>query len=74
MTVHHVDMDPIGTGLINGAHLFAQLGEVSGKNGRGDQAAHGEPYGEETGKNGRSFRANPTQMVVTANDVFSAAT
>ena len=30
MSVHHVDMDPVGAGGIDGAHLLAELGEVGG--------------------------------------------
>jgi len=32
MTVHDVDMDPVGTGLVHGTHLFTQPGEVGGEN------------------------------------------
>src|SRR5262249_33206128 len=34
--VHYVDMDPIGAGVIDRAHLLAELGEVGGQNRRGD--------------------------------------
>ena len=36
MTVHHVEVDPVGTGRIDGAHLLAQFGEVGSQNRRRD--------------------------------------
>ena len=36
MPIHHVDVDPIGAGVIDRAYLFAELGEVGGQNRRGD--------------------------------------
>ena len=32
MTVHDIDMDPIGPGLVDGAHLVAQFGEIRRQN------------------------------------------
>ena len=37
MAVHHVDMDPVGAGVIDRAHLFAQPGKIGGQNGWGDK-------------------------------------
>ena len=37
MAIHHVDVDPVGARLVDRAHFLAQLGEVGGKDGRGDQ-------------------------------------
>ena len=31
MAVHHVDMDPVGAGRIDRAHLLAEPGEIGGK-------------------------------------------
>ena len=45
--VHHVDMDPVGPGRVDGAHLLAQAREV-GRQDRGrdeDGAGHGVSYG-----------------------------
>jgi hypothetical protein len=28
MPVHHVEMDPVGAGLVDGAHLVAEPGEI----------------------------------------------
>ena len=36
MPVHHVDMDPVGAGGIDGADLLAELGEVGGEDRRRD--------------------------------------
>ena len=36
MAVHDIHMDIIGAGLFHGPDLFAEAGEVGGKNGRGD--------------------------------------
>ena len=36
MAVHHVDMDPVGAGLIDGADLVAELGKIGGKDRGGD--------------------------------------
>ena len=32
MPVHHVDMNPVGAGGVDGAHLLAEPGEVGGEN------------------------------------------
>jgi hypothetical protein len=42
MAVHDVDVDPVAAGLVDGAHLLAELGEISGEDGRGndDVAGH----------------------------------
>ena len=32
MAVHHVDMNPVGAGGIDGAHLLAEPREVGGEN------------------------------------------
>ena len=37
MAVHHVDVDPVGAGGVDGADLLAELGEVRGENGGGDE-------------------------------------
>jgi hypothetical protein len=37
MPIHHIDMDPVGTGLIGRAHFLAELREVGGENGRRNQ-------------------------------------
>ena len=34
MAVHHVDMDPVGTGAVDGAQFLAQLGKVGGQDRR----------------------------------------
>ena len=41
--VHHVEMDPVGTGLVDLAHLLAQPREIGGQDGGCDQdrLAHG---------------------------------
>ncbi len=36
MSVHHVEMDPVGAGRVHGADLFAELGEVRRQDRRGD--------------------------------------
>jgi hypothetical protein len=36
MSVHHVEMDPVGTGLIHRADLFAQFREVRRQDRGGD--------------------------------------
>ena len=36
MAVHDVDMDPVGAGGIDRAHLLAELGEVGGQDRRRD--------------------------------------
>jgi hypothetical protein len=36
MSVHHVDVDPVGAGGLDRAHLLAELGEVGGQDRRGD--------------------------------------
>ena len=36
MAIHDVDMDPVGAGGIDRAHLFAELGEVGGQDRRRD--------------------------------------
>ncbi len=41
MPVHHVEMDPVGAGLVDRAHLLAGLGEIGSQHRRGDeQRAH----------------------------------
>ena len=32
MAVHHIDVDPIGAGRVDGAHFLAQPREVGGQN------------------------------------------
>ena len=39
MAVHHVEMDPVGAGLIDRAHLLAEPCEIGGQDRRGDRAA-----------------------------------
>jgi hypothetical protein len=40
MSVHHVEMDPVGAGRIDGADLFAQFGEIRRQDrGRNDEGA-----------------------------------
>ena len=42
MAVHHVDMDPVGAGLVDRAHFLAEPGEIGGEDRRGDErAGHG---------------------------------
>ena len=42
VAVHHVNMDPVGAGGVDRAHLLAELREVGGENGRCDKKrAHG---------------------------------
>jgi hypothetical protein len=36
MTVHDIDMDPVGAGGIDRAHFLAELGEIGGEDRRGD--------------------------------------
>ena len=36
MSVHHVEMDPVGAGRIDGADLFAELGEIRRQDRRRD--------------------------------------
>ncbi len=36
MPVHHVEMDPVGAGRIDGADLFAQFGEIGRQDRRRD--------------------------------------
>ncbi len=31
MAIHHVDVDPVGTGGVDRAHLLAKLGEIGGQ-------------------------------------------
>ena len=37
VAVHDVDVDPVGAGGIDRAHLLAELGEVGGQDRRGDE-------------------------------------
>ena len=37
VTVHHVDMDPVGAGSGDGDDLLAQAGDVGGEDRRGDE-------------------------------------
>ena len=41
MPVHHVEMDPVGAGGLDRAHLLAQLGEVGGQDRRRDEERAG---------------------------------
>ena len=42
MAVHHVDVDPVGAGLVDRADLLAEPGEVGGQDRRGNQrSGHG---------------------------------
>jgi len=43
VAVHDVDVDPVGAGLVDRAHFLAELREVGGQNGRGDQGAGHRP-------------------------------
>jgi hypothetical protein len=36
MAVHDVHVDPVGTGLVDGADLVAELGEIRRQDGRRD--------------------------------------
>ena len=36
MAVHHIDMDPVGAGFVDGAHLLAEPGEIGREDGGGD--------------------------------------
>ena len=43
VTVHHIDACPVTAGFIYRAHLFAEPGEISRKNGRGNEdVAHSQ--------------------------------
>ena len=46
MAIHHVDMDPVGPGLVDRAHLGAEIGEVGGEDRWRNQQrpAHGTPF------------------------------
>ena len=44
MAVHDVDMDPVGPGGIDRAHLLAELCEVGGQDGRGDEERAGHRF------------------------------
>ena len=37
MTVHHVDMDPVGAGAFTGCDILAQAQMIGGHDGRGDE-------------------------------------
>ncbi len=39
MAVHHVDVDPVGAGGLDGAHFLAELGEIGGQDRGGDLRA-----------------------------------
>ena len=39
MVVHHVEVDPVGAGRDDVAHLLAEPGEIGGQDGRGDAVA-----------------------------------
>ena len=39
MPVHHVDMNPVRTRLVDRAHLFAQRGKIGGQNRRCDEGS-----------------------------------
>ena len=41
VAVHDIEMDPVGAGGVDRAHLLAQPREVGGQHGRGDQRAFG---------------------------------
>ena len=42
MAVHHVDMDDVGAGGVDGADFLAQFGKIGGEDGWGDfQRTHG---------------------------------
>ena len=41
MPVHHVDMDPVGTGSVDSAHFLAQPGKIGGQDRGRDQGGHG---------------------------------
>ena len=43
MAVHHVDMDPVGAGRVDRAHLLAQPREIGGEDrgGDADRLLHG---------------------------------
>jgi hypothetical protein len=43
MAVHHVDVDPVGAGLVDRAHFLAEPGEIGGQDRGGDERgmAHG---------------------------------
>ena len=36
MAVHDVDVDPVGAGLVDRAHLLAEPGEIGGQDRGGD--------------------------------------
>ena len=38
MTVHHVEMEPVGAGGLDGADLLGEAGEVGGEEARADQS------------------------------------
>ena len=61
--VHHVDVDPVGAGGVDGAHLLAQSGEIGGQNRRSDDdrwrlpALMSDTFGFEYGHFRRRHRA-----------------
>ena len=42
MAVHHIEMDPVCAGAVDGRHLVGQSGEIRCKDGRGDDDAVGQ--------------------------------
>ena len=44
VAVHHVDMDPVGAGRVDGAHLLAKSGEVGGEDRGRDQDGAGHRF------------------------------
>ena len=36
MAVHHIDMDPVAAGGVDGAHFLAEPGKIGREDGRGD--------------------------------------
>ena len=59
MPVHHIDMNPVRPGGITRAHFFAETGEVSGQDRRGNQRWGHGTIGHNNGAgwgNPQSFR------------------
>ena len=49
--IHHIHMDPVGAGLVDGTHVLAKAGEIGRKDRRGDHQGLGA-HGGATGAQG----------------------
>ena len=61
MAVHHVEMNRIGTGVLDLANLLAQPGEISGENRRGDfrRTSHTDSLAADTERSKAVCQRNP---------------